>query len=150
MIDIKAYIESGILDDYLSGNVSEQERREVECLSKIYPELKNELDQLGEALERHAFAHRVAPPTELKDKIMAQLAFSDDLSVDGTATESEEVQTPVIELNSRPASFQWGWVAAASVAALIGSVVYFNARVETLNTTVAQQAEELQIINLSR
>jgi anti-sigma-K factor RskA len=141
MIDIKAYIESGILEDYLSANVSEQERREVECLSKIYPEIKTELNLLSEALEHHAFAHRVVPPVALKDKIMAQLEFADDKLSD----ESETDGPPVIALNSsQQPSFQWGWVAAASVAALIGSAVYFNARLETLNSTVAQQVSELQ------
>lgn len=149
MINIKEYIESGILEDYLSGNVSEQERREVECLSKIYPEIKTELNQLGEVIERHAFAHRVAPPAALKDKIMAQLEFSDELPNNAQTEESEETETeadetPVIALNSRQSSFQWGWVAAASVAALIGAAVYFNSRIETLTGTVAQQADELK------
>lgn len=147
MIDTKAYIESGILEDYLSGNVSEQERREVECLSKIYPELKVELDQLAEALERFAFAHRVAPPAAIKDKIMAQLQFADELPENEVEQEQEEIQAeeiPVVALNSRQPSFQWGWVAAASVAALIGSYIYFNARVETLNGTIAQQITEIQ------
>lgn len=139
MIDIKTYIESGILEDYLATNVSDQERREVECLSKIYPEIKAELDLLSEAIERHAFAHRVAAPAALKNKIMAQLEFAED------APSSEETdEIPVVALNSSRPSFQWGWVAAASVAALIGSAVYFNARLEMLNTTVAQQASELQ------
>jgi anti-sigma-K factor RskA len=147
MINIKEYIESGVLEDYLSGNVSEQERREVECLSKIYPEIRTELNQLGEVIERHAFAHRVAPPAALKDKIMAQLEFSDELPNNAQISQSEESEvdeTPVIALNSRQPSFQWGWVAAASVAALIGSAVYFNSRVEILTGTVAQQADELK------
>lgn len=144
MINIKEYIESGVLEDYLSGNVSEQERREVECLSKIYPEIKAELDLLGEAIERHAFAHRVAPPTALKDKIMAQLEFADELPESAQTDESETEDTPVIALNSRQSSFQFGWLAAASVVALIGTAVYFNARVETLNGTLAQQADELR------
>ncbi len=153
MIDIKAYIESGILEDYLSGNVTDQERREVECLSKIYPEIRTELDQLGETVERYAFAHRVAPPVELKDKIMAQLEFADekketesDDSSNAVITNLKEEtvdETPVFKLDSRSSSFQWGWVAAASVAALIGTAVYFNARLDALNTTVAQQATEL-------
>ncbi|WP_428660952.1 anti-sigma factor [Runella sp.] len=150
MINTKAYIESGILEDYLSGNVTDQERREVECLSKIYPEIRTELDQLGEAVERYAFAHRVAPPADLKDKIMAQLEFADekkevsskDSSLD-RVSEEEIDETPVYTLNSRQSSFQWGWVAAASVAALIGSAVYFNARLDTVNTTLAQQSVEL-------
>ena len=78
MINIKEYIESGVLEDYLSGNVSEQERREVECLSKIYPEIKAELEQLSEAVERYAFAHSVSPPASLKEKIMAQLEFKEE------------------------------------------------------------------------
>lgn len=150
MIDIKAYIESGILEDYLSGNVTDQERREVDCLSKIYPEIKTELNQLGEAVERYAFAHRVAPPAGLKDKIMAQLEFADDVKEislnDLPANESnqeEADETPVFKLDSRQPSFQWGWVAAASIAALVGSAVYFNARLDTLNTSLAQQNVEL-------
>lgn len=149
MIDTKAYIESGILEDYLSGNITDQERREVECLSKIYPEIKTELDQLGEAVERYAFAHRVTPPAALKDKIMAQLEFSDDkneLSLSDSSmkeSDDESDETPVFKLDSRQSSFQWGWVAAASVAALIGSAVYFNARLDTVNNTLAQQTTEL-------
>lgn len=147
MINIKEYIDSGVLEDYLSGNVSDQERREVECLSKIYPEIKTELNLIGEAIERHALAHRVAPPAALKDKIMAQLEFADDLQDTNQTEELEESETdeaPIIALNSRQTSFQWGWLAAASVVALIGTAVYFNARVETLNGTLAQQADELR------
>ncbi|AEI50909.1 anti-sigma factor [Runella slithyformis] len=147
MIDIKAYIESGILEDYLSGNITDQERREVECLSKIYPEIKTELDQLGEAVERYAFAHRVTPPAELKSKIMVQLEFAVDkkaVSSNGSSLEgSEEDETPVYKLDSRQSSFQWGWVAAASVVALIGSAVYFNARLDTVNTALDRQSAEL-------
>lgn len=141
MINTKEYIESGVLEDYLSGNVSEQERREVECLSKIYPEIKAELEQLSEAVERYAFAHSVSPPASLKEKIMAQLEFKKEEVQEEVSIEDE---TPVLPLNSRNNSFQWGWVAAASVAALIGSVVYFNAKVDTLSQTVAKQQTELQ------
>lgn len=145
MINVKEYIESGILEDFLSGNVSEQERREVECLSKIYPEIRTELDILSDTIERYAFANKVTPPAALKSKIMAQLAFADDV-VDTKVEDAteEEDSVPVLPLNSRSNSFQWGWVAAASVAALIGTVVYFNARVETLSTTVAQQQTEIK------
>lgn len=147
MINVKEYIESGILEDYLSGNVSDQERREVECLSKIYPEIKTELDSLSDTIEQFAFANKVAAPAALKSKIMAQLTFAEDEPETQVEqiVEEEEDNVPVLPLNSRANSFQWGWVAAASVAALVGSVVYFNARLETLSTTVAQQQNEIKV-----
>jgi len=149
MIDIKAYIESGILEDYLSGNVSDREHREVECLSKIYPEIKVELTQLEDAIERLAFAYRVTPPLAIKNKIMAQLEFADELPEnevvqEEVSGEKEVDDTPVVSLNSRQSSFQWSWVAAASVVGLLGVAVFFNARLETLNNTITQQTTEIQ------
>ena len=38
-MNIPEYIDSGILESYALGSVSDQERREVECLSAIYPEV---------------------------------------------------------------------------------------------------------------
>lgn len=135
MIDVKAYIESGVLDNYLSGHISDQERREVECLSKIYPEIKAELDQIADALERLAMAQAVKPPADLKDKIMAQLTFEEEAD--------EQADVPVIPLNSRPQPMQWRWLAAAAVVGLIGVGVYFNARVDELSQKVAAQTAEL-------
>ncbi|MCU0340453.1 MAG: anti-sigma factor [Spirosomaceae bacterium] len=140
MIDVKAYIESGVLEDYLGGNVSEQERREVECLSKIYPEIKTELDQIADTLEGLARAQAVKPPAALKDKIMAQLEF-EDAPEENEQEEAEEA--PVIPLNARPQGMQWRWLAAASVVGLIGVGVYFNARVDELSQKVALQTTEL-------
>ncbi|MFN4145528.1 MAG: anti-sigma factor domain-containing protein [Runella sp.] len=141
MIDIKTYIESGILEDYLAGQVSDQERREVECLSKIYPEIKTELAQLEEALEQLAFAQRVTPPLALKDKIMEQLVFADELP---NVSEDQENIRPLYPHNPRKASFQWGWVAAASVLALIGLSFYFNSQVTTLRNQISAQGQLIE------
>ena len=45
-MDLKEYIASGIIEKYIFDNVSDQERQEVECLSQIYPEIKNEIDTI--------------------------------------------------------------------------------------------------------
>ena len=44
-VDVKAYIESGILESYVLGFASEQEVQEVRCLSHIYPEIAEELKE---------------------------------------------------------------------------------------------------------
>jgi anti-sigma-K factor RskA len=76
-MNTQAYIESGILEEYILGTVSPQEKQEVECLSHIYPEVKAELLRLEVTLEQYAIKHAINPPTNLKDKIFAQMTFGD-------------------------------------------------------------------------
>lgn len=72
-MDINQYILSGILEDYVLGQVSDQERREVECMSHIYPEVRQELEKLESSIEAYAFAHQVVPPMNVKNKIFKQI-----------------------------------------------------------------------------
>jgi hypothetical protein len=73
-VNKEEYIASGILESYLSGACSEQERKEVECLSKIYPEIKLELDQLEKALENYAMANAKGVPEDAWDTILSEIA----------------------------------------------------------------------------
>ena len=82
-MNTQEYIKSGILEEYLLSTVSPQEKQEVECMSKIYPEIKTELAQLESALEQYALMHPKVPPARLKGNIFAQMTFSD------TAEEAE-------------------------------------------------------------
>jgi anti-sigma-K factor RskA len=79
-MNIQAYIESGILEEYVLGAVSPQEKQEVECMSHIYPEIKEELLRTESALEEYALKHQTAPPLSLKDSIFAQMNFEAPLS----------------------------------------------------------------------
>ena len=68
-MDPKKYIESGIIDDYVMGFVSEQEQREVQCLSKIYPEINEALRQAEDLMGTWALESAMEPPAGLKEKI---------------------------------------------------------------------------------
>lgn len=104
------YIASGILESYVMGAVSDQERREVDCLSAIYPEIRQELDTLSLAIESYAQLHSVEPPAALKAKIMSQLTFE---------KESDTIVRPMpIERSSGP-TYQVTWIVAASVGLLV-------------------------------
>ncbi|WP_027303278.1 anti-sigma factor [Rudanella lutea] len=114
-MDVSEYIASGTLELYALGAASDQERREVECLASIYPEIRQELDQLTEAMERYALVHSVDPPADLKEAIMSKLSF-----------EPAPVQEPIVKPMpvSRP-TFQFTWVAAASVGLILLSFALF-------------------------
>lgn len=74
-MNIQAYIESGILEEYVLGTVSPQEKQEVECMSHIYPEIKEELLRTESALEEYALKHQTLPPPSLKEALFAQMNF---------------------------------------------------------------------------
>jgi anti-sigma-K factor RskA len=67
------YIASGILEQYVSGTASSQEMQEVECMSHIYPEIKEEIVAMQNALEAMAMSEAKAPPAFLRNKILDSL-----------------------------------------------------------------------------
>jgi anti-sigma-K factor RskA len=104
-MNIQAYIESGILEEYVLGSVSPQEKQEVECMSHIYPEIKEELLRTESALEEYALKHQTSPPASLKESIFAQMNFDsvedlDDTQADelriGDADNIIPLETPTI------------------------------------------------------
>lgn len=139
-MDVKAYIESGILEEVVLGLGSEQEQQEVACLSKIYPEIAEHRAKLETALENYALTQQVAPPEEMREKILAAIA---DLPSQEPFTEKEEAK--VIPLSREDEQPPFNWLAAASIALLIGvSALYFTQRgtVGDLQSQVAELTDE--------
>ncbi len=72
-MDIKKYIESGILESYVIGSISEQDRQAVECLSHIYPEIKSEILSLQSTLEQVALKDALNPPAHIKPTLVNRI-----------------------------------------------------------------------------
>jgi len=120
-LDPKKYIESGILDDYVMGFVSDQERQEVQCLAKIYPEINEALRQAEDLMATWAADNAVAPPLELKDKILANLGEQEAASAEIPFSPKEEAVVRELPLETdRNASAQtpFAWIAAAAAVLL--------------------------------
>lgn len=149
-MDIKAYIESGILESYALGTASSQERREVECLSHIYPEIKEELDLICRATELYAKSVAVEPSAGLKDKIMARL---DEAGVEAVSENTAKqvplasVEKPVVRRASLPSYYKW----AAAIAILAISGLAYNAykaNTEKERILAASEAREREVAEL--
>lgn len=69
-MDIKTYIESGILELYVMEALSPQEMREVEVLALQYPAIKAEIAQIQDALNEYVLVHAREPRPELKQQIL--------------------------------------------------------------------------------
>jgi anti-sigma-K factor RskA len=97
-MNILAYIESGILEEYVLGTVSPQEKQEVECMSHIYPEIKEELMRTESALEQYALKHQTQPPASLKEMLFAQMNF-DEVSEEPESAASD-IAEPITGVNN--------------------------------------------------
>ncbi|MCF2516322.1 anti-sigma factor domain-containing protein [Dyadobacter sp. CY351] len=89
-MNIQAYIESGILEEYVLGTVSPQEKQEVECMSHIYPEIKEELLRTESALEEYALKHQTPPPASLKESLFAKMNFDSVQEIEDTNADEQQ------------------------------------------------------------
>lgn len=124
-MDIKAYIASGILENYVFGLSSAQEMQEVECMTHIYPEIKEELTSLQDTIEKVAEKYATPPPIELKSKVLTQIQAEKQIQPNSTKTETA-TETKIIPISSpsNASSRRSKLMAAASIVALIGVGMY--------------------------
>lgn len=131
MKDLKTYLESGILELYVLGDLSSEEVREVEEMAMQYPEVKSELDAIENALINYAATNSIEPPASLRDKILNSLESDQTL----------ETETPVKPIHNPDASSNfYKYAFAASVALLFVSAILLinlNNKLKESNTLLA-------------
>lgn len=147
-MDIREYITSGIIERYVLNSVSPQEKQEVECMSHIYPEIKNELTELQSSIEQLVLKSAIPTPTHLKEKILAKIKIE---SQDPLLKKVESTETKIIPLNRSTNTFKY--LAVASFAGIIALAVYtskINGDVkDTRQKLVAQESITKELEALS-
>lgn len=83
MEEESAYIESGILELYVLGQLNDQEEVEVQAMAAQYPAVKQEIEAIEIAMEKYAVARAVQPTAGLDQKILADI------------TEFKPIQEPI-------------------------------------------------------
>ncbi len=145
----KDIISSGILELYVLGITSEEEKVQVEQWISLYPEVQDELSNIQKAMEDYAMANAIEPSADLKQRIMNNLNFSSDPLIADT---SSKTLTPVVNKNYNDQkvhtiSSYFKWAAAACFVLLLGSLAlnytYFN-RYKSANKDLQLTRSELQ------
>lgn len=72
-MDIQSFIQSGLLESYALDHCTPAERLQVEEMLAQYPEARAELAAIEQAIEQYAKAQAIAPPADLKDRIMQEI-----------------------------------------------------------------------------
>ncbi|WP_316816341.1 anti-sigma factor [Pedobacter nyackensis] len=87
----RAYIETGILEEYVAGLLTKEQQREVLAMAAKYPEVKQEIEAIEIALEKYAISKAIQPSDGLKNKIINQIS-----------NQSPQINTPV----TKPAALE--------------------------------------------
>ncbi|RSK44516.1 anti-sigma factor [Hymenobacter perfusus] len=88
-MNIQDYIESGILEEYALGVLSEAERAEVERIAREHPDVARELKQVIGGLDVYAEAHAVTPPDGMRERVLAGW----QQAIRATAEQEKTIQT---------------------------------------------------------
>jgi anti-sigma-K factor RskA len=114
-VNVKEYISSGIIESYVLGLLSEDERAQFEAVCLQYPEVLDARILFEYSLEEQLLKDAKQLPPELKIEAERRI-----LSTPGTYHTPESIRqvTPVRRLNA------WKWVAAASLIIMAGSLYY--------------------------
>ena len=70
---IRDFLESGIIEMYCMGIVSDEEKMLVETFARNHKEVQDEIDAVHKTLQNYALAEEKSPAHSLKEKIMAAI-----------------------------------------------------------------------------
>ena len=132
-MNIKDYISSGVVESYVLGLASSEERNEFEQYCRKFPELVDARNSFEIALERLFFTGAAAPVLGLREKIMD--AIRQDASVH---------TSKIITMDNTSQARSYSsvrWVAAASVILLLVSA-YFAFNFYTKNKDLQAELEQ--------
>ncbi|MDB5005255.1 MAG: Anti-sigma-K factor rskA [Mucilaginibacter sp.] len=119
MEDVKAFIESGILELYVLGDVSPAEKKQVEAMIQKHLVVKAELEEMEKALESYVFANAIQPSDSQRNKILNSLVTN--LADDSTFNKKPAPADNVVVMPTGQTDF-YKYAFAASIALLIGSL----------------------------
>jgi anti-sigma-K factor RskA len=111
-VNIQEYISSGIIESYVLGLASPEERAEFEGMCMQYPELVAARTEFELTLEKQLLRDVSAAPRDVKEKVMSLVNLESSIN-----------QTKIITMQSSNAnrgSSSLRWVAAASVILFLG------------------------------
>jgi len=150
--DIKVYIESGILELYVLGNVAPEERAQVEAMAQKHPSIKAELDEIERSLELYAGENAVEPSKDMRNRVLNSLVVNlgDDRTFKSarTATDEENNVIPILRARSNNI-FKYAFAAcfALLIISIAGLFSVYNKLQESNNLVASLQSQNQHFTN---
>ena len=146
-MNIKEYISSGVVESYVLGMLSAQEKFDFEQYCEVYPELKAARNAFELAIEKQAMENAVAPPANVKEKVFSAIQKN-------PASNTSKIVSIEPTIRRSPGL---GWIAAASIILFLvtGYFAYtlynqnknLNTSLKTLEVKVDQMEQYQKIMS---
>jgi mannose-6-phosphate isomerase-like protein (cupin superfamily) len=91
MKDLKDYINSGLLEEYVLGFTSETENSKISAMAWEHPEIQQEIDAIAAALTLYGETVAPEPDPTIKPMVMATIDYSERLKAGETPSFPPEV-----------------------------------------------------------
>lgn len=156
------YLTDGVLEAYLLGLVTEQEKEELDQILATDPDVLAQLSELEATLEGHFLRNAVPPPPGIRDKIELRIRETDiqkwedikqtDANPKSTQSASAESEYLHVEINDTHIRVHKNWRTAfiaifilAKVFLILGLYYYFKSNsleqeVDRLKSATEQSA----------
>ena len=168
MENIQDYIESGILEQYVLGELSVAEQAAVEAQAASHSEIREELQQVQETLGFYAEAHAVTPPAGMRERVLTNVLAQIAAPTPSSALRADV--DAVAQANHRPAPTETVvrsigsaivpapaarsvWAMAASVAlilSLAGNALFYSRWQNASSELVAMQNDQARFAQTSQ
>jgi anti-sigma-K factor RskA len=133
----KVYIETGILELYVLGQLNAAQQHEVEDMAAKYSEIKEEIEAIEVAMEKYALHHAVQPTPGLADQIFERIT----VPVQATAPEKKEASIVPLHTDHSAATIKTlKFALVACVALLVVSTAALYSAHSKLNIANQQIA----------
>lgn len=127
-MNVKEYISSGIVESYVLGLASPEERSEFEKMCEQYPEVLEARIAFEVSLEKQATQNAIEPPADLKQRILND--------INSTAKVIRIDEKPV---KVNPVTSRWWKYAAAVLILLLAGSVYWNLGLQKKKKELSEQ-----------
>lgn len=136
-MNIKEYISSGVVESYVLGLLSAQERFEFEQFCKTYPELEEARNAFELAIEKQAMENATVPPPDVKEKIWNSIQQS-------SVSKTSKIISMEPTTSTQRTSGGWRWMAAASIILFLVTgyfaYTFYNQNKELKNSNAELEA----------
>jgi len=140
-MDPKEYISSGKLEEYVLGLGSSESMQEVECMARVFPEIKEEITVLQTTLEKSILETQVALPPHLKKQILE--------AIDLVATTGSFIKAPVTNSISNTSKPRFRWIPLALglllLLLLVVVILGYQKNKQTSTALEGYKSEQLEL-----
>lgn len=118
MENLKAFIESGVLELYVLGDLSPEETLRVKELASQYQEVRDELAAIEYAMEEFAMQNAVQPSEDVEAKLFQKLGINIDEETNSVSDLPLQAEPKIVSLdhsNAKMRSLRYALVACVAL-----------------------------------